>query len=256
MWGIIPAAGEGKRIQPLAFSKELLPVGFDQLPGRKKPRAVSEFIVERLIVGGANKICFVISPKKADILCYHRQGTSQALFVYLVQPEPLGLCDALFRPIGIIPENEQVLIGLPDTVWFPNDGFCYLPDDVLSFLLFPVGFPENFDAVVLNDRNEVKRIEVKQKAPTTHWVWGALKMSAAIYRDLYRIWLERERQDEFLGTLVNAWIDQGGRGYGVRKGSHYLDVGTIDGFHGAFSRLKEGEPAQKVFTEPQTGPTK
>jgi glucose-1-phosphate thymidylyltransferase len=27
MWGIIPAAGKGSRIQPLAFSKELLPVG-------------------------------------------------------------------------------------------------------------------------------------------------------------------------------------------------------------------------------------
>ena len=27
MWGIIPAAGSGTRIQPLAFSKELLPVG-------------------------------------------------------------------------------------------------------------------------------------------------------------------------------------------------------------------------------------
>lgn len=26
MWGIIPAAGLGSRIQPLAFSKELLPV--------------------------------------------------------------------------------------------------------------------------------------------------------------------------------------------------------------------------------------
>ena len=25
MWGIIPAAGRGSRIQPLAFSKELLP---------------------------------------------------------------------------------------------------------------------------------------------------------------------------------------------------------------------------------------
>ena len=26
-WGIVPAAGLGTRIQPLAFSKELLPVG-------------------------------------------------------------------------------------------------------------------------------------------------------------------------------------------------------------------------------------
>ncbi len=27
IWGIVPAAGAGSRIQPLAFSKELLPVG-------------------------------------------------------------------------------------------------------------------------------------------------------------------------------------------------------------------------------------
>ena len=27
VWGIVPAAGLGTRIQPLAFSKELLPVG-------------------------------------------------------------------------------------------------------------------------------------------------------------------------------------------------------------------------------------
>jgi glucose-1-phosphate thymidylyltransferase len=37
MWGIIPAAGRGSRIQPLAFSKELLPVGSKTeagIPGR------------------------------------------------------------------------------------------------------------------------------------------------------------------------------------------------------------------------------
>ena len=33
MWGIIPAAGNGTRIQPLAFSKELLPVGSRQQDG-------------------------------------------------------------------------------------------------------------------------------------------------------------------------------------------------------------------------------
>ncbi len=29
-WGIVPAAGRGSRMQPLAFSKELLPVGTRQ----------------------------------------------------------------------------------------------------------------------------------------------------------------------------------------------------------------------------------
>ena len=41
MWGIIPAAGSGTRIQPLAFSKELLPVGSrrdgdDRAPARRQ----------------------------------------------------------------------------------------------------------------------------------------------------------------------------------------------------------------------------
>ena len=42
IWGIVPAAGLGSRIQPLAFSKELLPVGCRMEDERQRPRAVSE----------------------------------------------------------------------------------------------------------------------------------------------------------------------------------------------------------------------
>ena len=52
MWGIVPAAGAGSRIQPLAFSKELLPVGSRLEGGVERPRAVSEYIVERMILAG------------------------------------------------------------------------------------------------------------------------------------------------------------------------------------------------------------
>ena len=46
MWGIVPAAGAGTRIQPLAFSKELLPVGSrEDEDGVERPRAVSEYLV-------------------------------------------------------------------------------------------------------------------------------------------------------------------------------------------------------------------
>ena len=49
MWGVIPAAGRGSRIQPLAFSKELLPVGSRLEGGVERPCAVSEYLVERMI---------------------------------------------------------------------------------------------------------------------------------------------------------------------------------------------------------------
>ena len=52
MWGVIPAAGKGARIQPLAFSKELLPVGGRRDQTTERPKAVSEYLVERMTRAG------------------------------------------------------------------------------------------------------------------------------------------------------------------------------------------------------------
>src|SRR5438045_9767696 len=98
--------------------------------------------MERLVLVGATKICFVISPRKSDILEYYGARVEAAHTCFVVQPQPAGLCDALFRALPLIPPDEHVLVGLPDTVWFPADGFRALPDSVLSFLLFPFAHPQ------------------------------------------------------------------------------------------------------------------
>src|SRR3954452_3911078 len=106
MWGIIPAAGGGTRMQPLAFSKELLPVG-SRFDGQiERPRAVSEYLVERMAIGGADKICFVIAPGKSDILEYYAAGDGSAAVAYVVQPQPRGLCDSIFRARPLIAPDE------------------------------------------------------------------------------------------------------------------------------------------------------
>lgn len=237
MWGIIPAAGKGSRIQPLAFSKELLPVGSRHDGGTERPLAVSEYLVERMIAAGATRICFVVSPGKTDILEYYGSKVYSADVCYTVQTQALGLCDAVFRALPFIAHDEQVLFGLPDTVWFPENGFTYLEDDALSFLLFPVEHPEFFDAVVTDDTGRVLEIQVKQHAPRTQWVWGAFKMPAETFADLYRLWCERGKSDEYLGTLVNAWLARGGRAIGVHAGERYVDVGTIHGYREAIKLL-------------------
>jgi dTDP-glucose pyrophosphorylase len=160
---VIPAAGKGSRIQPLAFSKELLPVGSRHDGETERPLAISEYLVERMIAGGATRICFVVSPGKTDILEYYGSKVYSADVCYTVQTQPLGLCDALFRTLPFIAEGEQVLFGLPDTVWFPANGFTYLEDDQLSFLLFPVDHPEFFDAVVTSESGSILEIQVKQE---------------------------------------------------------------------------------------------
>src|SRR4051795_8580810 len=118
MWGIVPAAGQGSRMQPLAFSKELLPVGSRTEGDRERPRAVSEYLMERMVLGGASRICFVISPGKSDILEYYGGMAYSATLCYAVQPEPRGLCDAIFRALPVIDDRSPVMVGLPDTIWF------------------------------------------------------------------------------------------------------------------------------------------
>ena len=240
MWGIIPAAGAGNRIQPLAFSKELLPIGSRIDDGCERPRAVSEYLVERMIRGGADKLCFIISPGKGDILHYYGSRLWGADIMYAVQPQPGGLCDAVFRARPFVTADESVIIGLPDTVWFPEDALQQLPDDALSFLLFPVETPQFFDAVLTDNDDNVLEIQVKQNNARTNWIWGAFKMPGHVFHALHDLWRTPERGDEYFGTLINAWLTTGGRAGAVRAGQGYVDVGTLHGYRSAIRLLEEG----------------
>lgn len=235
MWGIIPAAGVGSRIQPLAFSKELLPVGSYVNGGSERPRAVSEYLIERMVHAGVDKICFVISPGKSDIMDYFGGHVLSATVFYAVQPRPAGLCDAIFRPLPLIAPEEHVCIGLPDTIWFPTAALSQLPDGVLSLLLFPVEHPERFDAVVTRENAEVVQVQVKSEQARSKWVWGAVKAPGSVLRELHALWIER--QDEYLGTLINEYLARGGRAVGLRKGESYVDVGTLNGYREALRLL-------------------
>lgn len=239
MWGIVPAAGIGSRIQPLAFSKELLPVGSRTEEGNERPRAVSEYLVERMIKGGATRICFVVSPGKSDIIEYFGGEIDTTTLCYTVQRTPSGLCDAIFRALPFIERDEAVLIGLPDTIWFPENGFAALPDDKLSFLVFPVERPEFFDAVVADEQGRVLRIEVKNSYPTSSWVWGAFKMPGSILHELYALWCKRHGSDEYIGTLINAYLAEGGEAFSIPAGEVYVDVGTLNGYREAMRVLSE-----------------
>jgi glucose-1-phosphate thymidylyltransferase len=257
MWGIIPAAGRGSRIQPLAFSKELLPVGSRTEQGVERPCAVSEYLVERMILGGADKICFVISPDKSDILGYFGDRYGGAQIAYVVQPNAEGLCDAIFRASCVVADAEPVLVGLPDTIWFPEDAMSVLPDVPLSFLLFPVEHPEFFDAVVL-DGSEVREIQVKQSPAASDWIWGAFRMSASGFRDLKWLWEARERSDEYFGTLVNCFLARGGSAIGIKAGEAYVDVGTLNGYRTAMTLLlsRQDPGASRMFQRwPERGGT-
>jgi hypothetical protein len=45
------------------------------------------------------------------------------------------------------------------------------------------------------------------------------------------------RGDEYIGTLVNAWIAEGGEAWAVRAGESYMDLGGMEGYLAAMHWL-------------------
>jgi NDP-sugar pyrophosphorylase family protein len=127
-------------------------------------------------------------------------------------------------------------VGLPDTIWFPKAALADLPDDKLSFLLFPVEQPQFFDAVVLDD-DTVREIQVKRPNAASKWIWGAFKMPGSVFAELRALWHARDCEDEYFGTLINAWLSDGGSAVGVKAGTDYVDIGTLNGYRAALTLL-------------------
>jgi dTDP-glucose pyrophosphorylase len=194
-----------------------------------------------MVAAGADKICFIISPGKSDILEYYGGIAYSAHVCYVVQPQPTGLCDAIFRAFPVIHPSETVMVGLPDTIWFPENGFCALPPDGLSFLLFPVGQPALFDAVITDAQENILEIQVKNPDARSNWIWGAFSMPGTILHQLHDLWRQRDRSDEYFGTLVNAYIEQGGAARAVKAGHSYVDIGTLHGYHEAMQLLSKAK---------------
>jgi glucose-1-phosphate thymidylyltransferase len=244
MIGIIPAAGAGQRIQPLGCSKELLPVGSRVLEGVGRPKAVAEYLVERMIAAGAEQICMVISAEKTDVMRYFAERNYAAEIFYVIQQKPQGLCDALFCGEPFARTHDYVLLGLPDTIWFPENGYRPALEGMIAqradanLLLFPVNNPSAFDAVVCDEQGFVEEVQVKRADASSHWIWGAVTTTGSAFHALKLLWESRHREDEYLGDLLNAFIAAGNVVRGTYAGEVYMDVGTLEGYHAAQDYLR------------------
>ena len=242
MIGIIPAAGAGQRIQPLGCSKELLPVGSRMIDGVERPKAVTEYLVERMIAAGATEICMVISGDKTDIVRYFAEREYAAEIFYVVQQQPRGLCDALFRAEPFARQHDHVLLGLPDTIWFPENAYRIAIErnrrSDTNHNCFPVLDPAPFDSVVSDEHGYVQRVDVKVPGAESHWIWGAVTTTGEAFRSLKLLWEARHRSDEYLGHLLNAFINAGNTVSASHIGEVYMDVGTLQGYHAAQDFLR------------------
>jgi hypothetical protein len=63
------------------------------------------------------------------------------------------------------------------------------------------------------------------------------------------LWCERDPPDEYVGTLVNAYLAAGGEAVAVPSGTAYVDVGPLGGYREAMRLLADARneaPSQVV----------
>jgi glucose-1-phosphate thymidylyltransferase len=215
--GVLPAAGRAARLQPLPGSKEMLEVG---------GRPVLDYAVERMRVAGAGEIRLVTRPDKADV-----RDHAEELGLVVIEAEPATVGESILAAVEALLPDDVVLLGLPDTVWEPADGFVHVlralsPDADAVLGVFRSAEPERGDVVTLAAGGAVRGVAVKPAQPTANVVWGF-----AVARVSALMGLSRHSEP---GTLFDELAGRN-RVRAVRFEGEFIDIGTKD----ALGRARE-----------------
>ncbi|WP_299820556.1 sugar phosphate nucleotidyltransferase [uncultured Pontibacter sp.] len=238
--GIIPAAGLATRLQPLPFSKELYPIGFEQEGERiKHPKVVAAYLVERMAAGGAEQLYFILRSGKWDIPSYFGDGSKYNLSIaYLLMGLPYGAPFSVGQAYAFV-QNKLVLFGFPDILISESDAFNKLvarqaetaADVVLG--IFEVDNPKKWDVVERQDDGSVEIIYPKpHQANAKHaWAFACWRPEFTAFMHNYLIEVTEStaasQKELSMGHVLQAAINNGLRVQSVlfEKGT-CLDVGT------------------------------
>lgn len=233
LYGSIPAGGLGTRLQPLGFSKELAPVG---------GRAVIEYLLERLILAGVDKVFINTAEDKTDLIRYlSTKSPYRDHLIFLVR-ERKGLLDGIVQPAQFLRDDDEIYFGLPDTIWFPKNAFTKLrrQPGKLVLGLFDTGTPERFDSVVTDRENRILSVDVKVPAPKSKYTWAIGKLRVGEVSKLCEL-ADKQKGVPLFGVAVNAYAEKN-PAYAVSfLRSSCLDIGRPEDYRLAEKYLSSHE---------------
>lgn len=223
--GVIPAAGYATRLQGSPFaadgvSKEMLEV---------RGRPVMAHLVERMRSAGCDEIRVVTRPDKRDVRSF---ANDAGLSVVTGRPEHVvaSVSLALTLPTELA-GDDIILIGFPDTVWLPDDGFGLLlremtaSDANVMLGLFGSDEAARGDVVTLATEAtgvtaaRVIAIDVKPPLPSSRLIWGCV----AVRRSALIGWDAESEPGRWFARLAPA-----GRVLGAYLSDDFVDIGTLE----------------------------
>jgi glucose-1-phosphate thymidylyltransferase len=248
--GLIPAAGRGSRLAPFPCPKELFPVGYQdyQVNGtnQRRPKVISQYLIEHIIEAGAEKLMIIISEGKGDIMKYYGDGSKfSSDIAYLFQEELNGMPNALNLANKWIGEST-VLFGMPDTIIEPDNLFKSMlqyhdaHNADLTLGLFPTNYPSKFGMVSTDEDNNVLFTIDKPRISDLKYMWGCAIWSSKFSELLNEFVMARDgnTKENVLGDVFNLAIERKMKVKGFHAdGGQYIDIGTSDELDIALKRF-------------------
>lgn len=250
--GLIPAAGQAKRLQPFPCSKELFPVGFttDIQTGMPRPKVAAHYLLEKFHAAGISKTFIIIREGKWDIPNYFQEGQGIGLsLAYLVIPGSAGPPDTLDRAYPFIAQN-RIAFGFPDILFGPSDAYARLiehqerteADVVLG--LHRIEDARTWDMVDSDKDGWVREIVMKPASTTLTFGWCFAVWTPVFSEFLHRFLRADETKrtmseltskandpggDLAVGVVLQAALKAGLRVQSVKfPQDSYLDIGTLE----------------------------
>jgi glucose-1-phosphate thymidylyltransferase len=126
--GLIPTAGQAKRLSPLPFSKEVYPLGFTgtEASQTQRPKVVCEYLLEAMRCAEIRRAFLILRSGKWDIPAYLGDGEGLGMHLgYLIMGLPYGVPFTLNQAYPFI-RDAHIALGFPDILFSPRDAFCHL----------------------------------------------------------------------------------------------------------------------------------
>jgi len=258
--GLIPAAGQAKRLQPFPCSKEMFPVGFsrDERTGAPRPKVVNQYLMEKFQAAGITKTYMVIREGKWDIPGYFREGDGVGMsLAYLVIQGSLGPPHTIDYAYPFVRQN-RIAFGFPDILFGPKDAYRRLiqkqedtkADVVLG--LHRIEDPLVWDMVDADEDGWVQAIIMKPRTTTLTFGWDCAVWTP-VFSEFLHGFLRSEETKRNLDRLASTANDPGGdlavgvvlqaalkAGLSIQSmkfpEASYLDVGSPENLAKAVSR--------------------
>jgi hypothetical protein len=179
-----------------------------------------DHLVERMRAGGSTRLRVVTRPEKEDVVAHATALRAEVVLAY-----PSSVSASFLAGMNGLADDDIALIGFPDSVWEPVDGYRMLVDVLrdggeVAVGLFRLSAQEaaRADVVIRDEEGRIERVDVKPETPMSDWIWGCAAARVDTWRGL--------RDFEWPGGYLDALCRLGRDVRGVELSDAWLDIGT------------------------------